>query len=133
LVPPPLGAAVALADAVSDALLDADELELSDFLSDEQPDRPATTIAAPPMATTNPRFTSVLLCFVVTRQDRRIISASMVRRQRDDTRLGEKFAYAPTGRWLRSNEQADDWGGFTRIGCWRSGHVRHHADIAHGR
>jgi hypothetical protein len=108
LVPPPLGAAVALADAVLDALLDADELELADFLSDEQPDRPAMTIAAPPMATTNPRFTSVLLCFVVTRQDRRIISASMVRRQRDDTRLEEKFACAPTVRWLRSNEWAHD-------------------------
>jgi hypothetical protein len=61
LVPPPLGAAVALADAVLDALLDADELELSVFLPDEQPDRPAMTIAAPPMATTKPRFTSVLL------------------------------------------------------------------------
>src|SRR3954464_13527120 len=34
---------------------------VSDFFSDEQPDRPAITIAAPPMATTNPRFTSVLL------------------------------------------------------------------------
>jgi hypothetical protein len=49
------------------------------------------TIAAPPMATTKPRFTSVLLLFVVTRQDRRIISASMVRRQRDDMRLGENL------------------------------------------
>jgi hypothetical protein len=60
------------------------------------------------MATTNPRFTSVLLCVVVTRQDRRIISASMVRRQRDDMRLAEIFACAPTVRWLRSNEWADD-------------------------
>jgi hypothetical protein len=108
LVPLPLGPAVALADAVSDALLDADELELSDFLSDEQPDRPATTIAAPPMATTNPRFTSVLLCFVVARQGRRVISASMVRCPRDDMRLGEKFAWAPTVRWVRPNEHADD-------------------------
>jgi haloalkane dehalogenase len=58
LVPPPLGAAVALTDAL---LLSFDELELSDFLSDEQADRPAMTIAAPPMATTNPRFTGVLL------------------------------------------------------------------------
>jgi hypothetical protein len=62
---------------------------VSDFFSDEQPDRPATTIAAPPMATTNPRFTSVLLCVVVIRQDRRIISSSMVRVARPDTGLGE--------------------------------------------
>jgi len=108
LVPPPLGAAVALAAALLDALLSFDDVELWDFLSDEQPDRPAMTTAAPPMATTNPRFTSVLLLFVVTRQDRRIISASMVRRQRNDTRLGEKFACAPTVRWLRSNERAYD-------------------------
>jgi hypothetical protein len=101
LVPPPLGAAVALTDAVSDALLDADELELSDFLSDEQPDRPAMTIAAPPIATTNPRFTSVLLCFDVIRQDRRIISASMVRWQPADTRMGEIFACAHADCWLR--------------------------------
>jgi hypothetical protein len=101
LVPPPLGAAVALADALLDALLSFDEVELSDFLSDEQPDKPATTIAAPPRATTNPRFTSVLLCFVVARQDRRVISASMVRCPHDDTRLGEIFAPAHAGCWLR--------------------------------
>jgi hypothetical protein len=70
LVPP--GAAVALADAVSDADADADadaELELSelaeldddDLSPDEQPDRPAMRIAAPPTATSNPRFTGVLL------------------------------------------------------------------------
>ena len=70
LVPP--GAAVALADAVSEAEADADaELELSDELEeladddelspDEQPDRPAMTIAAPPTATSNPCFTGVLL------------------------------------------------------------------------
>jgi hypothetical protein len=65
LVPPPLGAAVALADAVPAALDDADdELVLSDFFAVEQPDRPAMTIAAPPTATTKPRFTSVLLLFV---------------------------------------------------------------------
>jgi hypothetical protein len=115
LVPPPLGAAVALADALPDALLSDDELELSDFLSDEQPDRPAMTIAAPPMATTNPRFTSVLLCVVVTHQDRRIISDSMVRCPRDDMQLGEKFACAPTVRWLRSNERAENWGGFAQF------------------
>jgi hypothetical protein len=35
---------------------------LSDFFtSDEQPDRPTMTIAAPPTATTNPRFTTALL------------------------------------------------------------------------
>jgi hypothetical protein len=88
-VPLPLGAAVALADAVPDALLD-EELVLSDFLSsDEQPDRPAMTIAAPPTATTKPRFTSVLLCVCVTRQDQRIISDSMVRCPLADTRLRE--------------------------------------------
>src|SRR6185295_14325659 len=71
LVPPPLGAAVALTDAVPGALEAVEEPELSDFFSpDEQPDRPAMTIAAPPTATTNPRFTTVLLLFVVTRQDR---------------------------------------------------------------
>jgi hypothetical protein len=70
LVPP--GAAVALADAVSDADADAEadaELELSelaelgddDLSPDEQPDRPAMTIAAPPTATSNPCFTGVLL------------------------------------------------------------------------
>jgi hypothetical protein len=69
---------VALADAVPDALDDADEPVLSDFLPDEQPDRPAMTIAAPPTATTKPRFTSVLLCVCVTRQERRIIPSSMV-------------------------------------------------------
>jgi hypothetical protein len=64
LVPPPLGAAVALAEAVPAALDDADELGLADLFPDEQPDRPAMTIAAPPTATTKPRFTSVLLLFV---------------------------------------------------------------------
>jgi len=63
LVPPPLGAAVALADAVPDALVAAEVPVLSVFFSlDEQPDSPAMTIAAPPTATTKPRFTSVLLC-----------------------------------------------------------------------
>src|ERR1700755_1624437 len=75
LVPP--GAAVALADAVSDAVSEADaeaeaELEASelaelddddDLSPDEQPDRPAMTIAAPPTATRNPRFTGVLLLY----------------------------------------------------------------------
>jgi hypothetical protein len=38
---------------------------LSDFFSsDEQPDKPAMTIAAPLTATMNPRFTTVLLCVV---------------------------------------------------------------------
>jgi hypothetical protein len=43
----------------------------------------------PPKATTNPRFTTVLLCVVATRQDRRIISSSMVRGTREVTELGE--------------------------------------------
>jgi TctA family transporter len=59
-------------------------------LSLEHPDRPATTIAAPPMATTNPRFTNVLLCVGVIRQDRRIIPSSMVGHPDADTRLAEK-------------------------------------------
>jgi hypothetical protein len=66
LVPPPLGAAVALADAVAEAELSAelDELDEDFLLSDEQPDRPAMTIAAPPTATSNPRFTTALLLSV---------------------------------------------------------------------
>jgi hypothetical protein len=43
----------------------------------------------PPTATTNPRFTTVLLCVVVTRQDRRIIPVSMVRDTRKITGLRE--------------------------------------------
>jgi hypothetical protein len=65
LVPPPLGAADALTEAVPDALVAVELPLLSDFLSfDEQPDRPAMTLAAPPTATTNPRFTtgSPLFC-----------------------------------------------------------------------
>jgi hypothetical protein len=57
---PPLGAAVALADPVSDAaleLFELDELDDDDLSFEEQPDRLATTIAAPPTATSNPRFT----------------------------------------------------------------------------
>jgi hypothetical protein len=64
LVPP--GAEVAPADALAVAALELlPELdELVDLLFDEQPDRPATTIAAPPTATSNPRFTAVLLLLV---------------------------------------------------------------------
>src|SRR5689334_8044284 len=36
--------------------------EVSDFFSEEQPARPAITIAAPPTATTNPRFTTISFC-----------------------------------------------------------------------
>jgi hypothetical protein len=67
LVPPPLGAAEALADEDSELELFAelDALDDGDDLSpDEQPDRPATTIAAPPTATSNPRFTTALLLSV---------------------------------------------------------------------
>src|SRR6476659_621782 len=116
LVPPPLGAAVALTDAVPGALEAVEEPELSDFFSsDEQPDRPAMTIAAPPTATTNPRFTSVLLCVVVTRQDRRSIWASMVCRPLGDMRLAEKVSCAQTSRWLQSSERADEQGAFGRF------------------
>jgi hypothetical protein len=60
----PLGAAVALAVPAS-VVAFADVAGLSDLLSsDEQPDSPATTIAAAPMATKNSRFTTVLPCVV---------------------------------------------------------------------
>ncbi len=67
LVPPPLGAAVALAD--EDAALElSDELDAlddgDDLSPDEQPDEPAMTIAAPPTATRTPRFTTALLLLV---------------------------------------------------------------------
>jgi len=63
LVPP--GAEVAPADALAVAEFELPELdELVDLLFDEQPDRPATTIAAPHTATSNPRFTTVLLFLV---------------------------------------------------------------------
>jgi hypothetical protein len=52
----------ALAEADDDELAFELELEAVLDLLLEQPARPATTIAAPPMATTNPRFTNVLLC-----------------------------------------------------------------------
>jgi hypothetical protein len=123
LVPPPLGAAVALA-VPAPVVVSAEVAGLSDFFSsDEQPDRPAMTIAAPPIATTNPRFTTVLLRVVVTRQDRRIISASMVRRPRADMRLREKFACALTSRWLRPNERVDGHSAFARFDILPSGTV----------
>jgi hypothetical protein len=95
-----VGAADALADALAvlDALDAADELLLllSVFLSpDEQPDRPAMTIAAPPTATTNPRFTTVLLCVCVIRQDRRIIPASMVAQFNADMAIWRKICLCP--------------------------------------
>jgi hypothetical protein len=45
-----------------------------------------------PTATTNPRFTTVLLLVGVTRQDRRIISASMVRGTRAVIGLDENVS-----------------------------------------
>ena len=111
LVPPPVGADVALADAVADAVPDAldaaDELVLSVFFApDEQPERPAMTIAAPPMATTNPRFTSVLVCVCVIRQDQRIIPASMGGQFNADMAIAEKLACAPADRCLRLMRRA---------------------------
>jgi hypothetical protein len=60
---------LALADAEAvaellapDVIAGADELDDDDFSLDEQPDKPATTIAAPPTATSNPRFTTVSFC-----------------------------------------------------------------------
>jgi hypothetical protein len=66
LVPLPLGADDALADDDALELSDElDELDDGDALSpDEQPDRPAMTIAAPPTATRTPRFTTALLLLV---------------------------------------------------------------------
>src|SRR6478735_5974242 len=134
LVPPPLGAAVALTDAVPGALDAVGELELSDFFSpDEQPDRPAMNIAAPPTATTNPRFTTVLLLFVVTRQDRRIIWVSMGGHPLVDMRLGEKFCLCTNCSLAAVHERADERSSFARFHHSLGGMVRHHADIAHGR
>src|SRR5829696_8355399 len=45
----------------ADAAEDVSPLVSAFLSSDEQPDSPAMTIAAPPTATTNPRFTTVLL------------------------------------------------------------------------
>ena len=59
------------------------------------------TIAKPPTATTNPRFTTVLLYVVATRQDRRIIPSSMVRGTRPDTRLGENVRCANSSQQIR--------------------------------
>jgi len=75
----------------ADAAYDVEPL-VSAFLSpDEQPDRPAITIAAPPTATTNPRFTTVLLLVVVIRQDRRIIPDSMVGLLNANMAIGRKI------------------------------------------
>jgi hypothetical protein len=60
-VPP--GDAAALDDAEELALELAELDDGSDFFSDEQPETPAIRIAAPPTATSNPRFTTVLLLF----------------------------------------------------------------------
>jgi hypothetical protein len=45
----------------ADAAEDVSPLVSAFLSSDEQPDRPAMTTAAPPTATTNPRFTTALL------------------------------------------------------------------------
>ncbi|WP_232020155.1 hypothetical protein [Mycolicibacterium hassiacum] len=52
-------------------------LSESDLSSEEHPDSPAITIAAPPTAAMNPRFTTGLLFVAVTRRGR-VISSSMV-------------------------------------------------------
>jgi hypothetical protein len=57
---------------------EADWLALLDLLLSPQPARAVATMAAPPTAITNPRFTSVLLLVVVIRQDRRPSPSSMV-------------------------------------------------------
>lgn len=58
--------ASALADVLADDELAAeddfeDDDAVEDLSPDEQPDRPAITIAVPPTATNNPSFTIVLL------------------------------------------------------------------------
>jgi hypothetical protein len=53
-----------------------------------QPLSPATTMAVPPTAITNPRFTTVLLLFGVTRQDQRTI----VKQYGVSTFAGQAFA-----------------------------------------
>jgi hypothetical protein len=75
--------AAALADVLAsdDELDDEDELEDDDCVEvlspDEQPARPATTIAAPPTATSKLCFTTVLPMVLATRQDQRIVQGSM--------------------------------------------------------
>jgi hypothetical protein len=75
-----------LASALVEAaleLLDEDELELEledpvdDLSADEQPARPATTMAAPPTAISKPCFTSVLLVVDAIHQDQRIVPRIM--------------------------------------------------------
>jgi hypothetical protein len=75
-------AASALVEAALE-LLEDDSLELEleleldepvvDLSPDEQPARPATTIAAPPTAISKPCFTSVLLVVGAIHQDQRIV------------------------------------------------------------
>jgi hypothetical protein len=66
----PVSVAVAAAEVVVFSALD----ELEDFLSsEEQPDSPAMTIAAPPRATTSSRFTTDLLLSCDPVQDRLMI------------------------------------------------------------
>jgi hypothetical protein len=60
---PPGAAAPDDSDAEELALELAELDEVSAFFSDEQPETPAIRIAAPPTATSNPRFTPVLLLF----------------------------------------------------------------------
>jgi hypothetical protein len=79
---------------------------LSDFSSDEQPDRPAMTNRRAAYGDQEPTLHPVLLRVVVIRQDRRIIPSSMVCAYGADMRLGEKFACALTHGWLRSSEPA---------------------------
>jgi hypothetical protein len=62
-VPPGDAAALDDSDAEELALELAELDDGSDFFSDEQPETPAIRIAAPPTATSNPRFTTVLLLF----------------------------------------------------------------------
>jgi hypothetical protein len=73
VVPPAPASAL---DEAALELLDEDSLELDDdddpdedLSPDEQPARPATTIAAPPTATSKLCFTTVLLIVLAIRQD----------------------------------------------------------------
>src|SRR6478735_7748128 len=115
---PELALADALVAVSLDASADEAELLLSDFLSpDEHPDNPAMTIAKPPTATTNPRFTTVLLCVVATRQDRRIIPSSMVRATHPDTRLGENVRCANSGSRSLTGHLDREGPGFAEAGA----------------
>jgi haloalkane dehalogenase len=96
VVPPALASAL---DEAALELLDEDSLELDDdddpdedLSPDEQPARPATTIAAPPTATSKLCFTTVLLLSLQSVKIKRIVQGSMGCHPPADMRLREKLS-----------------------------------------